>query len=263
MPEHPGIGALGDRIGEHAPAGARLIGGPPAPRQRLPPGQQRLAQALDDRRMLRGQVVRFSRVLLQVVKLRVAAIPPQQQLPVSLAHGQVGPGFAVASGPVRRPVPEQGFGPLGGRLAQQGAAQVLAIEGQLRPARRPCQACYGGEQVHGGNHGGFVDRPAGRFGHQARPPHDKRLPDAAFIQHSLVPAERPRRPGAGLRAVVAGHQNHGVGAQARLLADVIEQRRQLLVHRLDHPEVKLLACCHPPAAPWAGRTASGHHRATH
>ena len=62
----------------------------------------------------------------------------------------------------------------------------------------------------------------------------------------LCPRNGPADPAPGSGPLSLANENQGVGAQARLLADVIEQRRQLLVHRFDHPEVKLLLAAVPP-----------------
>ena len=85
---------------------ARPRGGLLTRRERLPPGEKRLAELLDQVWMLPDQVARFPSVFRQVVKLGIATIPAKEELPIGTAYGEVGPNFTVAPGPVRGTVPE-------------------------------------------------------------------------------------------------------------------------------------------------------------
>ena len=81
-------------------------------------------------------------------------------------------------------------------------------------------------------------RADGGFVEEAGAPDDQRLTDAAFVEVALVAAERAGGAGAGFGAVVAGEDDQGVVAELGGVADVVEERGELVVGGLDNAEVE-------------------------
>src|SRR5690606_26274680 len=76
---------------------------------------------------------------------------------------------------------------------------------------------------------------------EPRSPDDQWFADAAVVQQSLMTAERPRGTGSRLWTIVAGDDHHRVIAELRILAEVIEERSQLIVHILQDTRIHRLS----------------------
>lgn len=151
-------------------------------RKGLAPVEKFCFQPRENFSLFASEVGGFARIGGEVVKLRAAAVFHDQKFPIAVADGEVGEGHAGIAGPVRRTNPEEGFGAGLTRFAEDGVAEIFAVE--IRVCGKRCAGDFGDarKQIHACDDGSVVHRAARSWSQQAGTPSDEWFADAAFVE---------------------------------------------------------------------------------
>ena len=84
----------------------------------------------------------------------------------------------------------------------------------------------------------YVNPAVGRLlGHEPSPG-DEGGSDPSFVQQPFATSQPAGPPGAGFGAVVAGHQDQGIGEELGIAAEVVEELAELGIHAFEHAAVE-------------------------